>query len=109
MNYSKGDVVLLPYPFTDLSMQKVRPAVIVSATSKKYTDVFIIPLTSKVDNLVEGEFVLKDWQRAGLNVVTAVKRGCMLINSELVRFKAGVLSREDLEKVENSLRLWLGL
>ncbi len=30
MNYSKGDVVLLPYPFTDLKTARVRPAVVVA-------------------------------------------------------------------------------
>lgn len=109
VNYSKGDVVLLPYPFTDLSAQKVRPAIIVGSTKKKQTDVFIVPLTSRTDNLREGEFVLKDWQKAGLNVATAVKKGCILINTELVLCKVGVLDRKDLKQVEDSLRFWLDL
>jgi len=31
MNYSKGDVVLLPYPFTDLKTAKVRSAVVAAS------------------------------------------------------------------------------
>ena len=54
MNYSKGDVILLSYPFTDLTKLKVRPAVVVGA-SKKYSDIFIVPITSRIDNLSEGE------------------------------------------------------
>jgi len=30
-NYSKNEVILVRYPFTDLSSIKVRPAVVVSA------------------------------------------------------------------------------
>jgi hypothetical protein len=30
MNFSKGDVVLISYPFTDLKTTKVRPAVVVA-------------------------------------------------------------------------------
>jgi hypothetical protein len=32
MNYSKGDLVLLSYPFTDLKTVKVRPAVVTCLT-----------------------------------------------------------------------------
>ena len=31
MAYQRGDVVLLPFPFTDLSATKTRPAVVVSS------------------------------------------------------------------------------
>jgi mRNA interferase MazF len=30
-NYSKGEVILIRYPFSDLSQVKVRPAVIINA------------------------------------------------------------------------------
>jgi hypothetical protein len=34
-NYSKRDIILVRYPFSDLSSSKVRPAVIVSAPPEK--------------------------------------------------------------------------
>jgi len=70
MNYSKGDVVLLPYPFTDIKTSKVRPAVVAASPDGKYSDLFVVPLTSRTGNLNAGEFVLKDWNNAGLNVVS---------------------------------------
>jgi len=42
-NYSRGEVVLIRYPFSDLSGSKIRPAVIVNATHIS-KDVFILPL-----------------------------------------------------------------
>lgn len=69
MNCSKGDVVLFPYPFSDLTTKKVRPAVVVSAMGKQYLDVFIVPLTSKTKHLEEGEFIISRWEKAGF-------RGC---------------------------------
>ena len=71
-NYSRGEIVLVRYPFSDLSGSKIRPAVIVNAPHIS-KDVFILPLTSKTQSLLAGEFVLKDWSQAGLNVETAVK------------------------------------
>ena len=98
MNFSKGEVILLPYPFTDLTSKKVRPAVVVNADKGNYQDIFVVPLTSRVHNLSESEFVLEDWQKAGLNVPTAVKRGCMLIDVGLVIKKVGSLKVDDAYK-----------
>ena len=73
-NSSKNDVILVRYPFSDLSSAKVRPAVVASAPHVSQ-DIFIVPLTSRTASLLAGEFVLADWTAAGLNVPTAVKRG----------------------------------
>jgi mRNA interferase MazF len=59
-NYSKNDIILVQYPFSDLSSSKVRPAVIVSAPHVAQ-DILITPLTSKTGALLEGEFVLSEW------------------------------------------------
>ncbi len=74
-NYSKNDdVILVRYPFSDLSNFKVRPAIVVNAKHISQ-DIFIVPLTSKTNSLLPGEFILVEWQAAGLNVPSAVKRG----------------------------------
>jgi len=72
-NYSKHDVVVVRYPFSDLSSSKVRPAVAVS-TLHPSQDILITPLTSKTGSLLAGEFVLSEWVAVGLNVATAVRR-----------------------------------
>ncbi len=80
-NYSKYEIILVRYPFSDLSSSKVRPAIVVSAPHISQ-DILITPLTSKTEKLLNGEFVLAEWAAAGLNVVTAAKRGvlqCMRI------------------------------
>ena len=106
-NYSKNDVVLVRYPFADLSSSKVRPAIIVSVPHAS-EDIFVVPLTSKTTFLLEGEFVLTDWSKAGLNVSTAVKRGIYTVNIDLIIKKVGKLSNSDTQNLEKSLRKWLG-
>ncbi|MFH0775028.1 MAG: type II toxin-antitoxin system PemK/MazF family toxin [bacterium] len=106
-NYSKSDVILVHYPFADLSTSKVRPAVVVSAPHIS-EDVFVVPLTSKIISLLPGEFVLMYWVDAGLNVATAVKRGIYTVNRRLIIKKVGNLSALDAKSLENSLREWLG-
>ena len=107
-NYSKNIIILVRYPFSDLSNAKVRPAVIVNAPHSSQ-DILIVPLTSKTGSLLDGEFVLSDWAAAGLNVVTAVKRGIYTVNRSLVIKTVGKLADVDIEKLEESLRTWLGL
>jgi mRNA interferase MazF len=107
-SYSKNEVVLVRYPFSDLTSTKVRPAVIVNAPHTSQ-DVLIIPLTSKTTGLLAGEFVLADWKGAGLNVETAAKRGIFTIHEKLVLKSIGRLVTVDAGKLEASLREWLGL
>ena len=78
-NSSKNDIVLVRYPFSDLSGAKVRPAVVVSAPHLSQ-DIFVVPSTSKTVSLIAGEFPLVDWTEAGLNVPTA-SGGCNLLSA----------------------------
>lgn len=61
-NYSKPEVVLVSYPFSDLTGAKVRPAVVVNA-SHVSQDLLIVPLTSRTSGLLAGELVLAEWRK----------------------------------------------
>ena len=107
-SYSKNEIILVRYPFSNLSGSKVRPAIIVNA-SHPSQDVIIVPLTSKVSPLLAGEFVLADWKAAGLNVASAAKRGVYTVHQSLVIKSIGSLSAPDAGRLDASLRGWLGL
>ena len=107
-SYSKHDVILVRYPFSDLSSSKVRPAVVVSV-SHPSQDILITPLTSKMGLLLTGEFALSEWSAAGLNIVTAVKRGVYTVHESLVMKTIGKLAEVDAKRLEQSLPGWLGL
>ncbi|MGD0697840.1 MAG: MazF family transcriptional regulator [Terriglobia bacterium] len=108
LSYSKNDVVLVSYPYSDLSGLKLRPAVVVSEAHSSQ-DIFLVPLTSRLIGLLSGEFPLVDWQAAGLNVPTAVKRGVYNFHQSLVVKLLGRLSERDAQMLQLSLRGWLGL
>ncbi|MCW5851147.1 MAG: type II toxin-antitoxin system PemK/MazF family toxin [Anaerolineae bacterium] len=105
---SRNEIVLVTYPFTDLSGTKIRPAVVVHAPHPSQ-DSIVVPLTSQTTSLLAGEFVLKDWAAAGLNVPTAVKRGIGTIDSRLILKSLGRLSPRDASQLDQSLRQWLSL
>jgi len=74
----RGDVVLVPFPFTDLTTQKLRPAVIVSADPQK-TDVIIAFISSVVSpgGLSETDYLLSqdnpDFAQTGLKKASTFK------------------------------------
>ena len=45
----RGDIILVPFPFTDLSSAKVRPALILSATNEKKPDVIVCFISSNLE------------------------------------------------------------
>ena len=107
-NFSKNEIVLVGYPFSDLSGVKVRPAVVLNA-SHISQDMLIVLLTCKTAGLLAGEFVLLEWGKSGLNIETAVKRGIYTINHSLVRKRLGRLDNLDAKRLEQSLKEWLGM
>jgi mRNA interferase MazF len=60
-SYSRSDVVLVRYPFSDLSAAKVRPAIVVGAPNPP-RDPIVVPLASRTTGLFPGEFILDDWR-----------------------------------------------
>ena len=56
-SYSRNEILLVHYPFSDLSATKVRPAAVVHAPHVSQ-DNLIVPLTSQVAALLAGEFIL---------------------------------------------------
>ena len=107
-NFSKNEIILVRYPFSDLTNFKVRPAIVVNAPHVS-RDLFIVALTSKTQSLLSGEFVLSEWQNSGLNVVTAIKRGVFTIHEKLVLKRVGELDGTDATDLEKSLREWFDL
>jgi mRNA interferase MazF len=48
--YNQGDVVLVPYPFTNQEADKKRPALVISANwyNKVYPDIILVAVTSVI-------------------------------------------------------------
>lgn len=103
MNCSRNDVVLLPIPFSDLTSRKVRPAVVIG---RRGADLFLVPISSVLANT---DFVLHEWQAAGLNVPCGVKAQLATVEERLVLKIVGRLANADVQSLNERLRLWLQL
>lgn len=106
-----GDVVLVPFPFTDQSGTKKRPAVVVSIadynTSRR--DIVIMAITSQVrPPLGYGEALVDDWRPAGLIKVSVLKPVFSTIEQRLVLRVMGHLSATDMQTLERLLEKVIG-
>lgn len=95
--YNRGDVVLVPFPFTDLTSVKQRPAVIVSPDhlNAQRDDRVLAAITSQVPTQLGADEILlsaADLGGTGLLKTSAIKLGKLVtIHQDLVRRKIGVL------------------
>lgn len=109
--YKFADIVLVPFPFTDQSTTKKRPAVIVS--SRRYNngrpDHIIMAITSRlhqVDKL--GEEIMVDWQGAGLLKPSVFKPILTTVENTLILRKLGQLQGEDQRILDKIIQDILG-
>ncbi len=95
----KGDVVILPFPFSDLSQTKRRPAVVVA--NLRGNDLILCQITSQT---VSDEYAIKidnsHFNMCGLNQVSNIRPNRLFTaDKSIVLYKAGQLKLEKLEEV----------
>lgn len=110
-SYSFADVLLVPFPFTDQTGAKKRPAVVVnsSAFNQRYSDLILMAITSKFRNplnFVELEII--EWQQAGLLKPSVVKPVLTTIQETIVIKKLGNLEVSDEQNLRNIIQQILG-
>ncbi len=107
MAFQTGDIVLVPYPFTDQSSSKARPAVIISGElyNLEHPDLVLGALTTNV-LAANGTFdyVLKDWQTAALRFESAFKPLIATLDRTLILHSIGRLSQPDFMQIVSRVR-----
>ncbi len=109
--YEFGDVVLVPFPFTDQSTTKRRPAVIVSSDAypRARPDLIILAVTSQVRAAPTiGEAEIVRWKEAGLLKPSVLKPVLATIQRSLVLRKLGYLEEQDRAALRNVISAILG-
>lgn len=112
ISYKRGDILLVPFPFSDQSSIKQRPALVISvdAFQGQGPDLLIMVITTQISGPSGlGEFLIRDWKSAGLIKPSAVKAAISTLEASLVRRQLGRLSDYDLVQLNKSLRDLLGV
>lgn len=106
-----GDVVLVPFPFTDQTATKKRPAVVVSSDAyhRDRPDVILMAVTSQVRPAAGlGEVAVQRWKEAGLLKPSVLKPLLATVEKRLVIRKLGRLEAPDRVALLGGLKAILG-
>jgi mRNA interferase MazF len=108
--YIKGNIVLVPFPFTDLTSAKTRPALVVSESNYEIeTGNVIIAMITSIPQTTVYDYEIKDWQGANLLLPSWVRIKLATLEPNLVRHHIGSLSSMDLREVEKKILLALAI
>ncbi len=101
--FVKGDIVVTPFPFSDLKSSIKRPALIVAnlrgddlilcqITSKKHPDPYQIMLNQK------------DFSDGSLNITSFIKPSILFtLRKSIILYKAGKINKNKIKEVEDKI------
>jgi mRNA interferase MazF len=104
---NRGDVVVVPFPFTDSPDAKTRPALVLSNASfnRQTGHSLMAMITTKFSpywDLWDTEF---DWKAASMPTRSVIRMKLFTIDNRLIRRSLGRLSASDQLDVEQRVRL----
>ncbi len=106
--YPQGSVVFVPFPFTDLSGRKRRPALVVSPTGFHVEDLVLCAITSRLPEKLSGweaSLVAEDMVEEKLPKRSVVKVGKLFtMHRALISDRFGTVKERKLEEVLDKLR-----
>jgi mRNA interferase MazF len=109
--YVFGEVVLVPFPFTNQTAVKKRPAVVVSGAefNRLRPDLIMMPITSQLRSEANfGEVWIVEWEAANLLKPSAVKPHIATLEQALVIKRLGHLQSIDLPQLRVAISAVLG-
>jgi mRNA interferase MazF len=94
-----GNIILIPFPFSDFTTTKVRPAVVICQTKDKYQDLVLCAISSVVpNNLLENEILLQPNNINQLRAISIIKVDRIITTKkEFIIHKLGILKKKELE------------
>ena len=105
MTYSKWDIILVTFPFTNLKSSKKRPALVISPDIyNKGRDVVIAFITSKLEQEYKiGDYQIQNWREAGLPKPAMIRMKFATIEKSIIIKTLGRLPEEDIFPFKNEL------
>ena len=106
------DIVLVPFPFTEMINNKRRPALVLSST-KQFNDragaSVMAMITSAVHNPWPLDVEILDLKSAGLPVKSIIRMKLFTLDHRLILKKLGTLGEKDRDNLGQNLKLMVSL
>jgi mRNA interferase MazF len=105
---SRYEIVVVPFPFTDRSVNKRRPALALS--DQRFSEGSRHTLLAMITSAKNSEWPLDvplDFAAAGLSAACKVRFKLFTLDNRLVLRRVGILSQSDRRAVEQALRALL--
>jgi len=100
---AKGDIVLITFPFTNLSGSKLRPAIILIETNLDITVCFI---TSQINWQEQTDVLLFPSDKNGIKKQSLIRTSKIAtIDKNLAQGLLGRLSKNDIRELNNKLKI----
>ncbi len=108
--FKRHEVVVVPFPFTDRTAAKRRPALILSEPASLNIDKSILAMiTSSAHPPWPLDVTIEDIEAAGLNAPSIVRMKLFTLDNSLILKTIGKLSQRDAEEIDFNLSRALGL
>ena len=110
--YNSGEIVLISFPFTNLTDSKIRPALVIN---EKKDDIIIIGIFSKIPEVIEDSWLQieknQPWfAQTGLKKTSVIKtEKIAVIHKSIVKNKIGKLPDEIFGSVKEKIRKTLNI
>ncbi len=108
-----GEVVVIKYPFSELSQTKLRPALLLGKLPGEHDDWLVCMISSRVRQQIDGfDEVIEeddaDFGSSGLKTANVIRIGRLLVvEGKLLPGALGTVSTERLQRVRSRLAAWL--
>lgn len=104
MIYKPFEIVVVPFPFTDSSTTKRRPAVVLSSETfnKKVSHSILAMVTSSRNTPWPHDISIKNLSQAGLPKPSIIRMKLFTIDHRLIIKSTGSLSKSDQETLKKS-------
>src|SRR3989338_6936547 len=101
--FVKGDVVVLPFPFSDLTKSKRRPALVVANIDGD--DIILCQITSE-SRFDKYSIILKEeeFKQGNLNVTSIIRSNRLFTaDKSIIQYKVGLIKQNKIKEVEEKL------
>ena len=102
MIYKSFDIVVVPFPFTDKSSEKRRPAVVLSSLPPHHTILSMITSTNL--EYWKSDMNIEHWQEAGLTISSRIRFKIFTLDQTLILKILGKLHTQDQSTLSKKLK-----